>query len=461
MATATTPTEPATDSPEPNENATEKQPDVVEGAEVEQASIADGLAQLNQAAADRMKDQREPDVEKDVDKIMDDWKAAATDAEMEVYRPTLFPSAPIWQQMRAMAEDLATAASLPEALRRKPADIALVLLVGRDVGIKATTAINCIHIIKGRPTIAANLMRAMIKDAGHDIWFEDVSRTSATICGHRKEWPIERVSRVTWTLDDAQTAELIKSYDPNTGTVIAADGKNPWRQYTRAMLKARATSELARDDFSDVLLGVSYTPEEMGAEVGEDGEPLKVPSTSWSENSPDAPAYEPAPQIVLDAFMAEIETLSDAEKAALKDKFNELKLRPLRATEKHPRVLGVDEVGLLGTAIAEVRRDTPGEAEIVDGATDAQEPAPASSGEPAPGVPIPTEKAAGLVEDMPPGQVIEVLETFEDTPIPTAEGDQRAKLIEVLSSRIICPVCGALREGPSMVGEAHCGCETA
>lgn len=473
MATTTTPTT-ATDSPEPNENATAEAPSDDAVAAPEAASIRDGLASLNIAAAERMHEQRgaDPDVEKDVDKIMEDWKDQASAAEMEVYRPALFPSAPVWQQMRMMAEDLATAASMPVALYKKPADVALVLLVGRDIGIKATTAINCIHIIKGRPTIAANLMRALIKDAGHDIWFEEVSRTSATICAHRKEWPVERVSRVTWTLEDAQTAELVKSFDPVTGKVVAADGKNPWRQYPRAMLKARATSEVARDDFSDVLLGVSYTPEEMGADVDESGEPLKVQSSSWSENSPDAPAYEPAPQIVLDAFIKEVDSLSPAEQEALKGKWSELKLRPLRPTQHFPQTLAVDEVGLLSTAIAEVRRDTPAEAEVVSpegnpapgpGGAEAaaereEEPATADGADT---VRIPVERATEQVERLAGSQVRELLESFEDVAVPASEAMQRKLAVELIASQVLCVTCGGLREGAAFTGQAHCGCVTA
>lgn len=434
--------------------------------------MLDGLAALNAGAAERMASGHTPEEEARVDDVMADWKEAATAADMEVYRPALFPSAPVWQQMRMMAEDLATAASMPVALQRKPADVALVLLVGRDIGIKATTAINCIHIIKGRPTIAANLMRALIKDAGHDVWFEDVTRMSATICGHRKEWPTERVSRVTWTLEDAKEADLIKGFDETTGKVTAADGKNPWRQYTRAMLKARATSELARDDFSDVLLGVSYTPEEMGAEVDESGEPLKVQSSSWSENSPDAPMYEPAPQIVLDAFIAEIDGLSDAERTALRAKYSELNLYPLRPTEHVPRVLAVDEVGLLATAIAEVRRNTPAEAAVVDpdGEAAPAPEAPAPAAETAPEaaasesggtVQVDPARAEERVKALPASQVRELLFTFEDVAVPASEKAQRALAVELICAQVLCGSCGALREGTPYRGQAHCGCETA
>lgn len=385
------------------------------------------------------------DVERDV---IERWKDAVQGADMEVYRPTLMPSAQMWDQITRMAESLSKAMAMPDALRGKPADIALVLLTGRDVGVGPTTAINRIHVIKGRPTMAAELMRALIVDRGHDLWFEDVSDESVTICGHRKEWPTDRVARVTWTVDDATRAQLA--------------AKDVWKQYPRSMLKARATSEIGRDNFADVLLGVSYTPEEMGAEVDEAGEPLKIPS-AWSENSTDAPAYEPAPQIVIDAYLAKIDALDPDVKQALAAKWKELRLRPLRPTKHEPRILAVDEVALAATAIAQAVRETPEEAETVEqsirAAGGAQTPTEGRTGEPE-AVSVPVARAEQLVADMPPSQVDEALDAFgEETPARVDEDGRRRRLVELLAARTLCSACGALRDGPEMAGEALCGCE--
>ncbi len=388
----------------------------------------------------------------EVDEVLQDWKDAATSAEMEPYRPQLLPSASAWQAMRAIAEDLAVAATMPSSLRNKPADVALLLLVARDVGIKPSTAINRIHVIDGRPSMSSELMRGLVLERGHDLWFEDVTDTSVTIVAHRAGWPEERVARVTWTIEMAQAAGL--------------STKDAWKKYPRSMLKARATSEICRDVFPDVLLGVSYTPEELDVDVDADGEPLKVQS-SWSRNASDAPVYQPAPQVVIDAFQAQIDSMGPEAKKALGVKWKELKLRPLKVPgpdsklpEGHMlrQLLSVEEIDLASVAIQEVLRTVAEDAEIVH-----EEPAaePEAAVVDADSEESPQEMIGlrARVADLAPSQVIEFLQQFENVTIPTAEEDQREKVIEIMYARVRCENCDGLLEGEPMKGEALCGCD--
>ena len=45
-------------------------------------------------------------------------------------------------------------------------------------------------------------------------------------------------------------------------------GRGAWKTYPRAMLLARATSEICRQIFSDCIMGLSYTPEEASSIAG-------------------------------------------------------------------------------------------------------------------------------------------------------------------------------------------------
>ena len=60
-----------------------------------------------------------------------------------------------------------------------------------------------------------------------------------------------RESTVIWTIQMAQKAKLTN--------------KQVWQMFPQSMLVARATSQIARGLFDDVLHGLIYTPEEMGA----------------------------------------------------------------------------------------------------------------------------------------------------------------------------------------------------
>ena len=102
-----------------------------------------------------------------------------------------------------------------------------------------------IAVINGRPTLAAETQRALILQAGHDIWIEESTNTRCTVAGRRHG--SEATSRVTWTLDDAKRANLA--------------GKPPWRMYPRQMLLARASAELARAVFPDAIVGLAATEE--------------------------------------------------------------------------------------------------------------------------------------------------------------------------------------------------------
>ena len=93
-------------------------------------------------------------------------------------------------------------------------------------------------------------MRALIRAAGHKLRTQEYGNETVTLVGTRGD--TGETETVTWTMLDAEQAEL--------------DGKSTWKQYPRAMLLARATAELARLLFPDVIAGTSYVPDELGVD---------------------------------------------------------------------------------------------------------------------------------------------------------------------------------------------------
>lgn len=184
----------------------------------------------------------------------------------------------------SLADQIARSDFAPAGLRGKPEAVMAAMLQGHELGIGPMAALAEIGVINGKPCISAKLMRALVQRAGHDLWFEVKTSTKVTICGRRKDWPEDRVAKVTWTMDDAKTAGL-------------SGGQN-YRKYPRAMLAARATGELCRDNFADVLGGLSYTHEEVSdgdlvadADVviesrGDVAPPEKATSTRKAKSAP-------------------------------------------------------------------------------------------------------------------------------------------------------------------------------
>lgn len=192
-----------------------------------------------------------------------------------------------------LAEKIAGTDFVPVALRNKPEAVLACMLTGHEAGISPMQALTKIHVVEGRPTMSAELMRALVLRAGHELWYEELSSHKVTACGRRREYPDRTPTRVTWTMDDAKRARV--------------DGKNVWRSYPRAMLTARATSELCRLEFPDVLAGISHTPEELedgidvvdGMTLPPAAPPLPTPAGTTRKRAARSVA-KPAPAAELD-----------------------------------------------------------------------------------------------------------------------------------------------------------------
>lgn len=169
-----------------------------------------------------------------------------------------------------LAKRLAATEFVPVPLRNKPEAVAACILQGHEVGLPPMASLAHIHVIEGRPAISAAGQRALILAHGHEIWISEQTATRATVCGRRKSE--ERILEVTWSLDDAKRAGLL--------------GKPVWQKYPRNMLVARATGDVGRGAFMDVLGGIPYSVEELEDGNVIDLEPTGDPTTA-------APAPEP------------------------------------------------------------------------------------------------------------------------------------------------------------------------
>lgn len=153
----------------------------------------------------------------------------------------------------AYAKTLAVSGLLPKVYQRSPGNVLFALEYGEALGISPIAAMMGIYVIDGRPTASAGLISGLVRKAGHRLRVTGTD-LSATCRITRSDDP-EFVFEATWTMDRAQKAGIT--------------GKQVWKQYPAAMLKARAITECARAACPDVLYGLVYTPEELGADTAD------------------------------------------------------------------------------------------------------------------------------------------------------------------------------------------------
>jgi len=173
------------------------------------------------------------------------------------------------------AQLLSDADLLPRQFVGKPANVLYAVEYGRTLGITPVAAITGIHVIEGKPSASSGLIGALVRKAGHKLRVKSDGMSWATAQIVRADDP-EFTYECTWNLQRAEQAGLLQIKD---GKPFARDrnGKpTAWEKYTAAMLKARAITEVARDACEDVLFGLHYTPEELGANVNASGEVVEA-----------------------------------------------------------------------------------------------------------------------------------------------------------------------------------------
>lgn len=185
----------------------------------------------------------------------------------------------------AFAKYLATADMLPKQYRDKPGNVLLAMEFGDSLGIPTVQAISTINVIDGKPSASAALISALVRRAGHRLRVSgDNTQATATIV--RSDDP-DFIYESVWTLDRAVTSGLVTLRDGKPFARSSFGKPLPWETYTAALLKARAITEVARDACQEALMGVQYTPEELGAVVDGDGNP--VAATAVREDKPQTP----------------------------------------------------------------------------------------------------------------------------------------------------------------------------
>ena len=128
---------------------------------------------------------------------------------------------------------------------KNPQEAMAIMLLCQAEDLHPAIAMRDYHVIQGRPALKADAMLARFQQAGGAVnWkvYEDEQVTG--IFSHPAGGSLE----VTWTLAKAK--------------LIGIANKDNWRNYPRAMLRARCVSEGIRSVYPGCVVGV-YTPVEV------------------------------------------------------------------------------------------------------------------------------------------------------------------------------------------------------
>ena len=179
-------------------------------------------------------------------------------------------SANVWMDIQSIGEVLVKSGFFSDT--RDQAQAIVKVLAGRELGFGPIASMQGVYIVKGRVTISANLVGAAIKRSGrYDYRVREMTNERVHITFFENGKP---VGESEFTIEDAKAAGLSAS--------------DNYSKFPRNMLFSRALTNGARWYCPDVFNGAIYTPDELGAEVGEDGHVLgEIQPHSEAPDSPE------------------------------------------------------------------------------------------------------------------------------------------------------------------------------
>ena len=147
-----------------------------------------------------------------------------------------------FQDMQQMAE---VAAGSRMFGFKNPQEALAIMLLCQGENMHPAVAMRDYHVIQGRPALKADAMLARFQQAGGTVqWKEYTDEKVTGLFSHPQGGSLE----LSWTLRQAKE--------------IGIASKDNWKNYPRAMLRARVISEGIRSVFPGCVVGV-YTPEEV------------------------------------------------------------------------------------------------------------------------------------------------------------------------------------------------------
>ena len=213
------------------------------------------------------------------------------------------------QALDTFAKGISTSTLLPADFKGKANNILAQIQLGHELGVSPMTALSGIHVIKGKPTISANLMITLIMASDKGIIevlkeTNEVVEIKGTRYGVNGRKDTEYVT--SFTIQDAQKAQLT--------------GNDNWKKYPKDMLFSKALGRCARRLFPDVIQGMYAQGELDGPSFGNGPDVVSDMGINPDKEVKPEPAKkapkksEPKKEKIIEAEVVVEETMSDAAK---------------------------------------------------------------------------------------------------------------------------------------------------
>jgi hypothetical protein len=204
-----------------------------------------------------------------------------------------------------VAEQLSLSDLVPTALYGKPANVFHVIMTGQMMGLHWTEAVRAIYApSRGQIGMKGDLLLAKLHEAGHEYSWKEVAGESCTFVLERNAnntKGVKRTYEVTFTIEDAISAGLVKRLDDGKIIALSRDNKPlPWMQYQPDLLFWRAVARGVKRGAPEVMMGFSIQgaderepePEVTLQPKGSSQPAMLSPQPSTATSSQSANEYE-------------------------------------------------------------------------------------------------------------------------------------------------------------------------
>lgn len=180
------------------------------------------------------------------------------------------------------AQAVAQSSLIPDGYRNQPANILWAMDLADALNIPFPQVMQTMAVMRGRMTMSADLMAAVVRRAGHKLRVREqgMAVTAALI---RQDDPDYEFT-ATWDEAKARQAGLWGQ-------------RGPWTQYPAQMLRSRAITEVCRQGASDALAGTVYSPDELELTGGDANTAGAEPNAARHASAADAASAQADPAL--------------------------------------------------------------------------------------------------------------------------------------------------------------------